>query len=115
VNPAPVSPNQADGVRPTLLDEGWSLGLSFIDKLVLVDMLCLDFKPNPEPCLCHNQALVSVLPFFVGWRLGLPFIDKPVLVETLVGAALAAMQDGNEHGVMRFMDMERLAASPLVQ
>eukprot|EP00798_Chlamydomonas_sp_ICE-L_P015492 gene15492-21576_t len=39
------------------------------------------------------QALPSVIPFYVASKIGIPFIDEPVLLETLVGAALAALQD----------------------
>lgn len=55
-------------------------------------------------------ALASVIPFYIGNSLGLPFVDKPVLLNTLVDAALASLQDKSVQGILRFSQMEELAA-----
>ena len=55
-------------------------------------------------------ALVSVIPFYVANTLGVPFVDKPVMLSTLVDAALASLKDRTVAGVLRFTEMEDLAA-----
>lgn len=57
-------------------------------------------------------ALASVVPFFIANSLGVPFVDKPVMLTTLVGAALASLQDKNIRGILRYTEMEDLASKP---
>lgn len=55
-------------------------------------------------------ALLSVIPFYVANTLRVPFVDKPVMLATLVDAALASLKDCTVAGVLRFTEMEDLAA-----
>lgn len=54
-------------------------------------------------------ALLSVIPFFVANAAGLSFVDRPMKVQNLALAAWAAVCAG-EQGVLRYPDMDRLAA-----
>lgn len=60
-------------------------------------------------------ALLSVVPFTIASKVGVPGVDRPVTLETLVDAALVALDRGEQLSpapppVLRFPEMDELAS-----
>lgn len=79
--------------------------------------LAADPKIRPiiyRPSLIWNWKKFDVLPvipiFNLANQLGVPFVDRTVRVETIAGAIVAGLEDEQCTGVMRFTEMEELAA-----